>query len=353
MASAGGPAAHTVEQRLQESPGSFDFFQAVRRLECEHGKRSRIGRSEHPREDPVRLCQATSLAFAPSAIERFEPANDNHPPRLFVNFMGLLGSHGPLPMVMTEYVYDRIHNADDATFARFLDVFNHRMLSMFYRAWATTSQVVSRDDPDSFTYDKFVGSAFGVGMPEFRHGDTWSDEAKLHYAGHLSCQTKHPQGLSSLVSGYFGVAAEVIEFIGRWLELPADCFCRVGGNSPSAVLGRTAVLGRHMWECQQKFRIRLGPMGIADYERLLAHTPSFRRLIDCVKDYLGEELVWDVQVVLAKEQVPATRLGGYGRLGWTTWLKTKEFERDAGDLVVHESRIELITRGGEGKSSDG
>jgi predicted component of type VI protein secretion system len=29
------------------------------------------------------------------------------------------------------------------------------------------------------------------------------------------------------------------------------------------------------------------------------------------------------------------QIGRAGRLGWTTWLKTKPFERDADDLILH------------------
>jgi type VI secretion system protein ImpH len=340
MAAPGGPATHPLEQRLQEKPAEFDFFQAVRRIECTPGGHSRIGASEHPREDPIRICQATSIAFNPSAVSEYVPKDEKHPARLFVNFMGMLGTNGPLPLSVTEYVYDRIHNAGDPTFARFLDLFNHRMISLFYRAWASAQQTVSRDSRANPTWDRYVGSLFGVGTEAFRGGDEFPDEAKLHYAGHLSCETKHPEGLASIVGAYFGVEAKVIEFIGRWLPIPEDCLCLMG--SPSARLGLSAMVGSHMWECQQKFRIRLGPMGLSDYERLLAHKPSFRRLIAMVRTYIGDELLYDVQIILRADEVPRMRLGGYGRLGWTTWLGQRSLESDADDLVVHESRIDML-----------
>jgi len=344
MAPPGGSAAHTVEQRLLENPRLFGFFHAVRMLEAARGGAPRIGLSDHPREDAVRFCQEPSLAFQGSAINRFLPAEDDRPARLFVSFLGLLGTNGPLPLSVTEYVYDRVHNAHDETLARFLDMFNHRMISMLYRAWAASNQPTTRDNDEDRSYDRYVGSLFGVGMESFRGVDRVPDDAKLHYAGHLSCETRHPEGLAAMVSHFFGVDAQIIEYVGRWLKIPTDCLCRIGGRSENARLGITTLLGRSFWECQQKFRIRIGPMGLAEFERLLPHTESFRRLVDLVRNYVGDELLCDVQLVLRAADVPRTRLGSYGQLGRTSWLRTKPFERDAEDVIIHESIFEALKR---------
>jgi type VI secretion system protein ImpH len=344
MAAETGSAAHALAQRLRDEPARFDFFQAVRRLECAGAGRSRLGGSEHPREDPVRFCQDISMAFAPTAVSGYQPAGARHAARMFVRFMGLLGPNGPLPLPLTAYVYDRVHNHGDRALARFLDIFNHRMISLFYRAWAQSQQTVSRDRPEARTFDRYVGSLFGVGAESFRGADAVPDEAKLYYSGRLSCQTRHAEGLAALIGEYFGVPAELHQFVGRWMRLPADCLTRLGRDPQNAILGATAVLGRSIWECQQKFRLHLGPMRLADYERLLPCGGSFRRLIDWVRNYSGHELVWEVRLVLAAAEVPETRLGGYGRLGWTTWLKSRPFASDAGDLTMGASTVAALER---------
>ena len=121
---------------LANEPYRFDFFQALRRLECLSTQSPRLGESASPQEDPIRLGQEPSLAFAPSTLSALQSGKDGRPPRLLVHFMGLLGPNGPLPLHLTEFARDRLRNSDDPTFARFLDVFHHRMLSLFYRAWA-------------------------------------------------------------------------------------------------------------------------------------------------------------------------------------------------------------------------
>ena len=75
-------------------------------------------------------------------------------------------------------------------------------------------------------------------------------------------------------------------------------------------------------------------MKLADLERLLPGGSSFKRLCDWIRQYAGEELTWDAQIVLRKEEVPKIQLGKAGLLGWTSWLKTKPFEQDPADLVL-------------------
>ncbi len=353
MAAEIGPAAHSLEQRLKDEPSKFDFFQAVRRLECVDSACSRLGESEHPREDPVRFCQDISMAFAPSAVSGYTPAGAKHAARMFVRFMGLLGPNGPLPLPTTAYIYDRLHNHGDRALARFLDLFNHRMISLFYRGWAASQQTIGRDRPENRSFDRFIGSLFGAGTEAFLGADAVPDEAKLYYSGRLGCQTRPSEGLAALLGEYFGVPAEVHEFVGRWMRLPTDCRTRLGRNRENATLGSTAILGRSIWECQQKFRLHLGPMRLADYERLLPCGKSFRRMVDWVRNYSGYELVWEVRLALKAAEVPETRLGRYGRLGWTTWLKGQPFESDAGDLVMGESTVEALEREARRRSTHG
>ena len=76
-------------------------------------------------------------------------------------------------------------------------------------------------------------------------------------------------------------------------------------------------------------------MRLNDLYRMLPVGEAFRRLKCWVLNYSGQEYFWDVQLVLKAEEVPETCLGKAGLLGWTTWLKSKPFERDADDLVVN------------------
>ncbi|MDH3376835.1 MAG: type VI secretion system baseplate subunit TssG [Gammaproteobacteria bacterium] len=333
MAGASGKTTRALafEDQLKEEPFHFDFFQALRWLECEHVDKPRLGESLRASDDPVRLAQEPSLQFAPATLASFEPGGAK-PSRISVNFLGLLGPHGPLPQHLTEYALERIRHHGDPTFSRFLDVFHHRALALFYRAWANAQPTVSRDRPQSDRFTLYVGSLLGLGMPALRDRDPAPDSAKLHYAGHFATQSHHPEGLGSTLHGYFDIPIEIREFIGEWVTLPDHCRWRLGYFQGNSTLGETTVLGAQAWECQHKFRIAAGPISLEDYHRLLPGEDPLARFIALVRQYVGDEFDWDLNLILDRHQVPALKLGERGRLGWTTWLKDSEFDHDADDL---------------------
>jgi type VI secretion system protein ImpH len=329
-----GASSYSLTKTLQDRPYDFDFFQAVRRLECANPDRPRIGHSQRPQDDPLRFCQNVSLAFAPSSLCAYYEAGDEHPARMLVNFFGLLGSNGPMPLVITEYIYDRLRTHKDGTLAAFLDIFNHRMTSLFYRAWACNQQCVSHDRKEKDAFAVYIGSMFGIGTDSFRNRDAVPDVAKLYYSGRLFCQTKNVEGLREILQDYFGIKVDIAQFIGQWIELPPAHRCRLGETAESGKLGFTLVVGARFWECQQKFRIKFGPMGFSDYQRMLPKGESISRLVAWVKNYVGDELSWELQLVLVAREVPRISLGKIGQLGWSTWLGSKQFEKDRDDLVL-------------------
>jgi type VI secretion system protein ImpH len=319
---------------LQDSPYDIDFFQAVRRLECANPERPRIGLSQQPQDDPVRFCQNVSLAFAPSTLRAYYEAKNGHSARMFVNFFGLLGTNGPMPLAITEYIYDRLRNYRDGTLAAFLDIFNHRMISLFYRAWSCNQQSVSHDRREKDAFAVYTGSMFGIGTESFQGRDAVPDVAKLYYSGRLVCQTRNAEGLREILQDYFGIKVDIEQFVGQWIELPPPNRCRLGESTESGKLGSTLVVGSRYWECQQKFRIKLGPMGFSDYQRMLPKGESIRRLIAWVRNYVGDGLSWDLQLILSAKEVPHISLGKAGQLGWSTWLGSRKFERDMDSLVL-------------------
>jgi type VI secretion system protein ImpH len=342
MAGDRGPQAHPLIARLAEEATATDFFRAIRLVDAAFATMPRAGSAQRAVDEPVRLGQEPSLAFAPSTLARCivpepreGPPNGFAPrPRLLVHFLGLLGPNGPMPLHITEYVRDRARNADDPTLARFLDIFHHRILALFYRAWAASQQAVSYDRPAEDRFGFYVASLFGLGPEAMRQRDQAPDLAKLHYAGRLSCQTRNPEGLASLLSDFFGVPVALEEFVGQWQDLEEPRRLRLGHSRATGVLGATSIVGARIWDRNQKFRLRLGPMDFESYSRFLPVGRSLSRLAAWVRNYIGDELDFDVRLVLAQASVPQTRLGQQGRLGWSTWISAKPLGRDADDLVL-------------------
>ena len=312
----------------------YDFFAALRRLENVHRDKPRTGHAVRPADEPVRFAQEPTLSFAPTTLHDLVAGEEGRPPRLTEYFFGLLGPHGPLPLHITEYAHDRMLNAGDPTFVRFLDMFHHRMLALFYRAWADAEPTVNFDRPEHDRFSTYVGSLFGLGMPSLKERDAMPDLAKLHYSGRLVGHTRHPEGLRAILIGFFGVTVTIREFVGDWMTIPEDSRLRLAESRTTGTLGVSSVIGGHVWGCHQKFRIAIGPLDMVDYQRLLPGGDSLKRLVAIVKNYVGDEFAWDVNLILKRSEVRPTELGSFGQLGWDTWLTPRPQATDADDLML-------------------
>ncbi len=331
MAESDRQTSDNVAAEMVLQPYVFNFFQAVRRLEAEYPERPRVGSSVRLEEDFLRFCQIPSLAFAPSSIEAVERVGEVI--RMYVNFLGMFGPNGPLPQQLTDFARDRMRNAHDPTLVRFMDIFHHRMLSFFYRAWASNEKSVDFDRSDNSRYADYFGSLFGIGTPPLQNRDSVTDWTKIHFSGRLSAQTRNAEGLEAILTDYFSIQTEVREFAGYWMKIPRENLCRLGASPETGSLGINAIAGERKYEAQLKFRIRMGPMELDDLFRMVPTGASFKRLKDWVLNYVNQEYYWDLQCVLQSSAVPMISLGNGALLGWTTWLKSRPFTRDPDDAI--------------------
>lgn len=333
------PARHTtdavaLQNALRDHPEDFDFFEAIRRLECAFPESPRLGHSARPADDFVRLCQTPSLVFAPRTVDRYEPGGPGKPARLHGLFFGLFGPNAPLPLHLTEYAMERELNAKDTTFKAFANIFHHRMMSLFYRAWADSQPTVQLDRPQEDRFRLYMGAMIGLATPNLDDRDAMPDQFKRFFAGRLLQQTRNAEGLKGLLQRFFRIPVDVIEFVAEWMRLPASAHLRLGASAEVAALGLTAVTGEYVWGSQQRFRLRLGPLDRAQFNNFLPGGLALKQLMAAVKTYVGEEKAWDVQLVLKRDEVPATRLGQSGRMGLTTWMGQPQRVGDADEVVL-------------------
>jgi len=318
---------------VQARPWAYDFYALMRRIDAMRPQHPATGCATRPSQEAIRLAQVPELDFAPAALaELNQTGHPGHPPpaapRLGVRFLGLLGPHGPLPLHLTEYVRERLHQRNDPTAVRFLDIFHHRMLSLFYRAWAQAQPVVQQDRPHDDRYGTWLGALAGL-----RRGpDTRSsvpEQARLYQAGLIASRSRHPEALCKVLRQYFGVPVALQSHVGHWLVLERADRSRLGharnrperSQVPHAELGRSANAGHKVWDRQYRFRLRLGPLTMAQYLDFLPGGSAWSALGDWVRLLAGPDLGWDVQLVLRHDHVPRPGLDRRIRLGLTSWLE--------------------------------
>lgn len=346
MAGANGSSTQGLDAKaeLVAEVRRYGFFSALRLLEKLHPELPRIGRAARPSREAVRLGQEPALDFATSMLASYQDRGGTAPDRLDVLFLGMFGPNGPLPLHLTEYARERDHHEHDPTFRRFADVFHHRMLALFYRAWADAQPAVSLDRPDDDRFFTYVGALVGLCLPSSQGRDALPDYARLHLAGLLAMQNRPAEGLQRALEHYLRVPVALDEFVAEWLELPHANRLRLGESEQSGVLGVSAMAGARTFYCQGRFRIACGPLDLGDFRRLLPGSESLPRLRALVRSYAGDDLAWELQLVLKREQVPQVQLGHAGELGWTSWLGRRVAVTDAGDVVVHPAQQSRTTR---------
>jgi type VI secretion system protein ImpH len=341
---------------LEADATQFDFYYALRHIDAAIAGAVPLGRAARPRDEPLRLTQHPSLAFAPAALHQYKPGVAAHGlGRLSVHHFGLFGPNGALPQHLTEYVQERILHGKDETIARFCDIFQHRMILLFYRAWADCQAVTSVDRPDRDAFGRYAASLVGLGQASLKDRDSVPDHLKLHHAGHLARQARNAEGLIRPLAALLRVPVAVQEYCLQWLTLATDertrltsvalagaeAKHRIEVGAASSRLGMGAIAGAKVPDVQHKFRLQLGSMPLHEFERYLPGGLRFFQVRDWVRNYLGVELAWDARLLLKRDEVPATRLGAYGQLGWTSWLAMPPGRRtrDAEDVLLDVERL--------------
>jgi type VI secretion system protein ImpH len=334
------PAADSaVLEDLRTQPTLHTLFAALRRIEQVYRDRPRLGESRKVADDPIRIAQRPHLYFAPSEVSSVEAGEDGLT-HLAQHGFGVFGPNGALPLHLTELAYAREFQFDDPTFAAFINTFQHRFASLFYRAWADLDPCTSFDRPQEDRFRLFVGAMIGLGAPAAQDRDSVPDYAKLARSGLFGPQSRSAESLERIIAEYFELDVQLVQFVGGWLDIPEEARCRIGRDPQYATLGVNATLGASTWQCQSRFEIVLGPLAIGEFVNFLPGARGLSQLKALVRLYTNEEWSWQVRLLLRPGDIPPIRLGDSGWLGWTSWLGARK--EVAPDAVIEGSEYAAV-----------
>ncbi len=326
-----------LQQALEDEAFCFQFFQAVRLLRRVSGNKTVGEFMDNPATEVVRFNAHQSLAFPPSELHSLE-VNSTRPSRMKVNFMGLTGSQGVLPLFYTEFVMERLSKKDGAL-ADFLDIFNHRIISLFYLAWQKHHFPVSFENGEADRLSRMLATLIGIGTDglQNRLEPEISDKSLFYYTGLLAQRPHSAVALEQALGDHFGVPVAVEQFVGAWYRLDAENQTSFKGSGGHEALGLGAVVGDEIWDGQSLVRIRLGPLGLDRYRDFLPGAPGYKALQALVQFY-ASELDFEMQLVLKAEETPGLELGCESakspQLGWVTWVRSAPMQRNPGDTII-------------------
>jgi type VI secretion system protein ImpH len=339
-------------ERLARDPFRFDFFQAVRLIALAAGTAGGPNSAPEgqapwgrlPYEDHVRFRAHIGHAFPASPVASFAaplPGSeaDGSIPDMIVTFFGLAGTGGILPEHYTQLLIDQ----RDRALRDFLDLFNHRLIAQFYRAWEKSHfyvgyELARRGQADRDRFTQMLYALIGMGTAGLRGRQAVLDEVLLYYAGHLSHRPRSAVALQQIITDFFRVPVQIQQFRGQWLPLRDTDRTRLtsesrqGGNNQ---LGVSAIAGARVWGIENKFRVRLGVLSYESFRKFLPGGAGYTSLGQIVRFYVGPALYFDVQLALDRADVPRCQIKRNGdmQLGWNTWLFSRSVPRDVDDAV--------------------
>ncbi len=322
MANQSGKTGNPLKEHLVNNSKKYDFFQAVGILEQLNPDRVPVGHDGPPTNECVHFSPTASFNFATSEISaiKFDKKSDDKAVEMETAFLSLYGRDGALPWHYTTQLRDEFKDYRKSAMKEFLDIFNHRMISYFYRAG------IKYRLPTEFTADvsnplfrnlaAFVGLATrGLSdcIPKVSHS--------LYKYSSVFQQPRSAESLQMMLKDMFGTSILIEEFKGEWVKISKDARSSIGRRGINNILGRNICVGKKTWSTQHKFRIAIGPLKFDDYVKFKPGTEEFEKMIEVTRLFCGHALIFDVQFKILKWSIQRFQLNNRSlQLGSDLWL---------------------------------
>ncbi len=327
-----GPLYSMVRDRGK----SMGLFQLLRVLEAIHPEKKPVGAFGDPAQEVARIAQNPSLGFPAREVQDVE-LQEGDRAEVLSNVLGMVGTMGVLPHPYSVLVLER-GRARDTTLQAFLDIFHHRALSLLYQAWRKGIPELALERGEDDQRLRHLLDLIGVGHEPESALPGVSGETLAWYMGLLAPPARSGPALEQLLADRFGVPVEVEPFVGGWISLRDEDLCRLGEEDEADTLGTGAVVGDEVWDPHARIRIRIGPLDRESYDGLLPGRSEHLALARLVRFFTHDQFEVELQLVLNREEVTGTVLGGDDRssppLGWGTWLRSRPREHDADETIL-------------------
>ena len=344
---------HPLVERLLSRGWEFPFFQAIWLLERYCSDRLPVGDRGPVAKEAFRFRPDVAMGFPASDVrritERTEAAADTSYYQVDVTFMGLYGVSSPLPI---HYAIDILRSVDKFSAAEsqqnettaggerqtalsetgsspardFLDIFHHRLISLFYRSWLKYRYDVSFGIPGRNVITDYL--LWLIGCPGGFDNATLgvSPIRMIRYAGILTQRPRSGVTLEGMLGDYWkDVAVEVEQCVGRWVPLSQADMNRAG--VANSTMGVDLTVGEQVYDLSGAFNISMGPMNWTTYLSFLPDGTCFEQTRSLVQLFCADPLSFTIELSLNAGEVPEMQLSSgaeAARLGFTSWVRTDD-----------------------------
>lgn len=256
------------------------------------------------------------------------------PTRVQINFMGVAGASGLLPLHYTRLIGARLKQKDSAL-ADFIDIFNHRLIALFYRAWLKyrlpyqyeQARLLAQTDPITQFLQGLVGDRAPLPMA-----------SQLYFAGHFQRRCRSAGNLSAMLSALLSTAVRVEQFQGHWVYIDEADRSVLGSRAARQNrhrLGDGILLGKRYWDVAAGITIHIGPFLMQEYKVWLPGSDNYALLVRLIDRYVPLHIQINLQFEVIYEPSQEKRLGEGVSLKRTAWLRRAHVVADQ-VAVAHE-----------------
>lgn len=332
----------SVIAQLQAEPDAFSALQVLRLLEFHASEQREPPRRalrfapsvdvRPPSQEAMRFSGQHRLTFPAAEIERVERRGTQW--AVQSNLLSLDGALGPLPYHYTELLLER-QKVKDPALTRFLDLFNHRSMSLLWQAASKYRlpleyERVRRHRGSGTTIDRHTElllSILGLSPRLLPDNPDLPAEALIYYGGLLAQPVKTVDNFEQILKGYFRVPVSLSQFSGAWCEVLPDMRCQLPSleqpQGRNNCLGQSSLLGQKSWLAQNKVSVTIGPLDRAQTQRFAPGSPALKAMHQLSSLYLGCEHQFDLQLKVRADALPEQLpigTGSPGQLGWNSRL---------------------------------
>ncbi|MCG6202377.1 type VI secretion system baseplate subunit TssG [Psychromonas antarctica] len=295
---------------LIESPSEYDFYQAVytieRQLAAGKEQQRKVGHDSLPKNELIRFKSDQHLGFPGASVSKVVQQTSSQLLSVLdmhVSFMGVTGTNGALPQHYTELVLERLKYKDTGM-RDFFDLFNHRLLSLYYRAWEKYRFPIGFENNCEDHLDAFSGvlnELTGV-----------TNSFGKYYAGIFNRKVRNVAGLKQMLSDFTGCEIDIEQFQGKWQSLAKSEQTQLGQRSRPegkfSCLGVDASIGQKVWDINSAINIVIKPEADCKINDILHGGRTYRGINKIISQYVGKSIQHKIQLKVLVGQIPVASL---------------------------------------------
>lgn len=324
-------ATARLTAQLRDDISRTNFYRFCQLLEQSQPDAPALGSTWKISNDPIRFRPNPGMGFPAGEFKRLDiPDEPEKPASAMITFMGLYGVESPLPTACIDDITQRREGHEAVS--DFLDIFNHRLITQYYRIWRKYSWPASFQPGGKDKTSQYLLSLAGLGLKGCAENIATPISRFLALPGLMRLPTRTSEGIMAIVRLLAPDSrAEIVPHDPARVALKSTL--RMSANCPVTLANRP-VMGSHAIDVNHQAHLRLSTDNPDEAISWLPGGALHRDFLALLQVYLGARLDLRITLTLARELLPDAALscktGGNGvQLGRTAVMHRQAQTRPA------------------------